>query len=323
LRYLITGGAGFIGSHLADALTADGHEVLILDDLSTGRVENVSHLLAADGAELIEGSVLDERLVLDSAVGVKLVMERPVDTLLTNVRGNDVVISSCAAAGRPLLFVSTSEIYGKNSSPGLVETSDRLLGSPAKARWNYSTSKAFGEALALGYARELGAENKVVRLFNTVGPRQTGVYGMVVPRLVRQALMHAELTVYGNGQQSRCFAHVSDTVRALVALIETPEAIGRVFNIGSPAEIRIRDLAERVIKRTGSNSTIAHVPYEDAYEDGFEELGRRVPDTTALRELTGWVAEKTIDDVIDDVAVDQRAMLGAVADIDGGARLAG
>jgi UDP-glucose 4-epimerase len=257
--------------------------------------------------------MLDEKLVLDclalsdqclhlaSAVGVKLVMERPVDTLLTNIRGNDIVISSAARHGRPLLFSSTSEIYGKNSTGALSEDSDRILGSPYKLRWSYSTAKAFGEALAYSYAKEQGAQMTVVRLFNTVGPRQTGAYGMVLPRFVRQALADDDLTVYGNGTQSRCFAHVLDVVHAMVLLLDDDRANGRVFNIGAPIETAIIALAGRVIERTGSHSKISLVPYEDAYDDGFEELGRRQPDTTALETLTGWSPSRTVDEAIDDV----------------------
>ena len=316
MKVLITGGAGFIGSHLTDALIARGDEVLVLDDLSTGCRENLSRSFDIGRVELIEGSVLDERFVLDclssvdvcmhlaSAVGVKLICERPVDTLLRNIRGNDIVISAAAAANKRLLFTSTSEVYGKNNGPALDENSDRILGSPFKSRWSYSTAKAFGEALANGYHHELGAENIVVRLFNTVGPRQTGRYGMVMPSFVRQALAGEDVTVYGDGKQSRCFAHVSDTVRALLLLLDSDDAVGQVFNIGSSTEITIRELAERVIARTESSSQIRHVPYAEAYEEGFEELGRRVPDTTRLRALTGWEPKLTIDDAIEAVVVE-------------------
>ena len=316
MKVLITGGAGFIGSHLTDALVARGDEVLVLDDLTTGRRENLSRAFETGRVELVEGSVLDEQLVLDcltstdvcchlaSAVGVKLIVDRPVDTLLRNIRGNDLVISTAAAVNRRLLFTSTSEVYGKNNGSALHEESDRILGSPFKSRWSYSTAKAFGEALAHGYHEELGSENIVVRLFNTVGPRQTGRYGMVVPSFVRQALAGEDVTVYGDGKQSRCFAHVADTVRALLLLLESDRAVGKVFNIGSGTEISILDLAKRVIARTESSSAIRLVPYDEAYEDGFEELGRRVPDTRLLRELTSWEPKLTVDDAIDGVVVE-------------------
>jgi nucleoside-diphosphate-sugar epimerase len=313
MRYLITGGAGFIGSHLVDALTTRGERVLVLDDLSTGRPENLEHVVDSDLVEFVEGSVVDEGLVnecmrsvdgcvhLASAVGVQLVVSRPLETLRRNVHGNDVVISTAARYRCPLLFASTSEIYGKQTKAALTEDSDRILGPPSKLRWSYATSKAFGEALAYSFAREQGVPMTVARLFNTVGPRQTGAYGMVLPRFVRQALAGNDLTVYGNGTQSRCFAHVLDVVHGIVLLLEEERARSRVFNIGATTETPIVELARRVIERTGSRSKIRLVPYEEAYDEGFEELGRRRPDTTALRELTGWVPARTVDDAIDDV----------------------
>ena len=325
MRYLVTGGAGFIGSHLCDALTSQGDDVVILDDLSTGRLENIMHLLRSGRTEFVEGSVLDEELVLEvlesvdacihlaSVVGVSLVVGRPVDTLLRNVRGADIVLSASAALGKRLLFASTSEVYGKTAGQALSEDSDRIVGPTTKARWNYATSKAFGEALALGYHREVGAENIVVRFFNTVGPRQTGRYGMVLPRFVRQAINDEDLTVYGDGTQSRCFAHVYDSVEAILRLLETDDAIGRVINIGRDREISILGLAERVIERAGSGSRISFVPYEQAYDEGFEELGRRKPDTSLLRELTGWAPNRDIDEVIDDVLLFERAGVDAGA----------
>lgn len=320
MRHLITGGAGFIGSHLVDALTARGDEVLVLDNLSTGRRENLEHVIDSPQVEFVEGSILDDDLVDDcikscdtvfhlaAAVGVQLIVSQPLESLLLNVRGNDTVISAAARNRRRLLFTSTSEIYGKNGSGKLNEESDRILGSPFKTRWAYSTAKAFGEALAYGYYRDSGAETIVVRLFNTVGPRQTGAYGMVLPRFVRQAVAGEDLTVYGNGTQSRCFSHVLDTVHALQLLIDSEIAIGRVFNIGTDGEIPIVELARRVIERVGSDSTIRLVPYDTVYEDGFEELGRRIPDTTAIEQLTGWKAVRTVDEAIDDVIAYEQSM---------------
>jgi UDP-glucose 4-epimerase len=320
LRYLVTGGAGFIGSHLCDALAARGDEVVILDDLSTGRLDNVDHLLRSGRVEFIHGSALDEDLVrtllhatdsclhLASAVGVNLVVGNPVDTLLHSVRGSDVVFSAAAAVERPVLFASTSEVYGKNDGAALIEASDRTYGATWKSRWNYATAKSFGEALALGYHQEHGARNTVVRFFNTVGPRQTGAYGMVLPRLVRQAVRDEPLTVYGDGTQTRCFCHVYDTVDAVVRLLDRESAAGRVFNVGSEAEISILGLARRVIARSGSSSEVHFVPYAEAYADGFEELGHRRPDTTAVRELTGWVPKHTVDDAIDDVMALEREL---------------
>jgi len=323
MRYLITGGAGFIGSHLVDALTTRGDSVLVLDDLSTGRRENLDHVLESDLVELAEGSVLDAGLVDDcmravdrcvhlaSAVGVQLVVSRPLDTLQRNVRGNDIAISAAARHGCPTLFSSTSEVYGKHSNGALTEDSDRILGSPTKLRWSYATAKAFGEALAYSFAREQGSRMTVARLFNTVGPRQTGAYGMVLPRFVRQALAGDDLTVFGNGTQSRCFTHVLDVVHAMLLLLDEERAEGRAFNVGATTETPIVELARRVIQQTNSRSTIRLVPYEDAYKDGFEELGRRKPDTTALRTLTGWVPARTVDDAIDDVIAYERSSSSA------------
>jgi UDP-glucose 4-epimerase len=313
VRYLVTGGAGFIGSHLVEALAARGDHALILDDLSTGDRRNVEHLLPSENVELVEGSILDADLVdgcvksvdacfhLASAVGVQLVVSQPLDTLLRNVRGTDIVISAAVRHRRRMLFTSTSEIYGKNSTGALDEQSDRILGSPFKARWGYSTAKAFGEALAHGYARERGAEIVVARLFNTVGPRQKGAYGMVLPRFVQQALAGKDLTVYGNGTQSRCFVHVADTVHALSLLMEDDKALGDVFNVGSDREVPIIELAAKVIERTESRSRVQLIPYENAYGEGFEELGRRKPDTSRLEGLTGWQISRNLDETIDDV----------------------
>lgn len=321
MRVLITGGAGFIGSHIADALVARGDEVVILDDLSTGRRKNIEHLLDSDQVELVEGSVLDKGLVrelmctvdacfhLASAVGVKLVVSRPLDSVLSSVRGTDIVTSAAVRFGVRLLFTSTSEIYGKNGSGALHEDSDRVLGPPTKGRWSYSTAKAFGEILAHGYAKEQGAETVIARLFNTIGPRQTGAYGMVVPTLVRQALAGEELTVFGNGTQSRCFTHVYDTVDALVGLIGTDAAIGKVFNVGTTNEVKISKLARIILERTGSDSTIRLVPYEQAYSDGFEELARRVPDCSAIQRTTGWTPSRTATEAVDDVIAHEREAL--------------
>jgi UDP-glucose 4-epimerase len=331
LRYLITGGAGFIGSHLTDALVARGDKVVVLDDLSTGRLENIEHLVRSNVVDFVEGSMLDEDLMDDcmqsvdacfhlaSAVGVQLIVQRPLDSLLRNIRGNDIVISTAARHRRRVLFTSTSEVYGKASvknganggSGALTEESDRVLGSPFKSRWAYATAKAFGEALCYSYYREQRFPMVVTRLFNTVGPRQTGAYGMVVPRFVRQALAGDDLTVYGNGTQSRCFVHVADTVNALLLLADSELAVGNVYNVGADLETPIVELARRVIERVGSSSKIQLIPYEKAYEHGFEELGRRQPDTTAIRNLTGWQATRTIDDAIEDVIAHEQAEMTA------------
>ncbi len=324
MRYLITGGAGFIGSHLTDALVARGDSVLILDDLSTGRLENVADAMASGGAEFVEGSVCDRELVdecleqtdacfhLASAVGVKLIVERSVNSLSRSVRGVQIVTEGAHRLGRRLLFASTSEIYGKNGSDALTESSDRVLGPPSIARWSYSTAKAFGEAISLGYHRERDADTVVARLFNTVGPRQSGAYGMVLPSFVGQAIAGEDLTVYGDGSQSRCFAHVNDSARALVMLMDEEGARGAAFNVGRSTEITILALAETVIERTGSSSDIRMVPYEEAYGEGFEELGRRRPDTTALEQMTGWEPRHAVEDAIDDVAAFERMRLEQV-----------
>jgi UDP-glucose 4-epimerase len=311
--YLITGGAGFLGSHLVEALVSQGKQVMILDDLSTGSRDNVAHLLDGGRAELIEGSVLDVGLVnelmpiahtcfhLASPVGVELVVDRPLETTIRNVRGTDIVTAAAAEYDARLLFASTSEVYGKQSGGSLREDSDRVYGSVTKSRWGYAAAKVMGEMLVRGYHAEQGTETMVVRLFNTIGPRQQSTYGMVVPRLISQALAGEDLTVYGDGEQSRCFTHVKDVVDALLLLVANDDAVGHVFNVGSRTEVKVNDLARRVIARTKSSSQIRHVPYAEAYGDGFEELGRRRPDTTALQQLTGWEPRFGLDDAIDDI----------------------
>ena len=320
-RFLITGGAGFVGSHLTDALLARGDAVTVLDDLSTGRRQNLRGAEGQESFTFVEGTTSDADLVdalmreadvclhLASAVGVQLVVENALPSLLGNVRGSDNVLMAAARHGRRVLFASTSEVYGKNSDSNLGEHDDRILGSSAKSRWGYALAKGFGEALAQYLHHEYDADTVVVRLFNTVGARQRGAYGMVLPRFVERALRDDPLTVYGGGEQTRCFTHVTDTMNAVIALADAEPASGRIFNVGTTQEVSIRDLAERVIDRVGSSSTIELVPYEAAFGTGFEELGRRVPDNTALRELTGWAPERTIDDAIDDVIAFQRAAL--------------
>ncbi|MGI8557229.1 MAG: NAD-dependent epimerase/dehydratase family protein [Solirubrobacteraceae bacterium] len=320
MRYLVTGGAGFIGSHLTDALIRRGDEVVILDDFSTGSRENIVHFVGENGVNVVEGSILDSDLVdelvrsvdvcmhLASAVGVQLVVAQPLATLQCNIRGNDIVISATARHERRLLFTSTSEVYGKQSPGALSEDCDSILGSPLKSRWSYAIAKSYGEALVSSHHRERDFRGTVVRLFNTVGPRQTGRYGMVVPRLVRQALAGEDLTVYGDGQQSRCFTHVADSVAGILDVCDSENSDGRVFNIGNPVEITIAELARRVIDRTGSRSRIVFVPYDVAYGDGFEELGRRKPDIAAIGELSGWTPQRSADEAIDQVIEFQRTM---------------
>jgi UDP-glucose 4-epimerase len=314
---------------LADALIARGDEVLVLDDLSTGTRNNLTGALASGRCELIEGSMLDADLVdacmqkaeacfhLASAVGVKLIVAQPLQTLTRNVRGNDVVISAAGHHGRRLLFTSTSEVYGKNGGDTVHEECDRLLGPSHCPRWAYAIAKAFGESLAFAYHRELGTPTVVTRLFNTVGARQTGAYGMVLPRFVGQALAGEDLTVYGDGSQTRCFCHVTDTVDALVGLMDREDAAGRAFNVGTTDEITVSDLARRVASRLGSTSRIRMVSFQEAYGDDFEELGRRIPDTSALRDLTAWRPRRSVDEAIDDLVAaateSPRAVVGAAA----------
>ncbi|WP_327354661.1 NAD-dependent epimerase/dehydratase family protein [Streptomyces sp. NBC_01304] len=308
--YLVTGGAGFIGSHLTEALLAQGHTVVVLDDLSTGDKANLAAVWAHPRLRFVRGSVLDDRLVdelmgrvdavvhLAAAVGVRLIVEQPLKSFTTNVRGTEHVIASAHRHGRRLLLASTSEIYGKNTGP-LTETSDRVLGATSVARWSYSTAKAVDEILALAHHRELGLPVTVVRLFNTVGPRQSPAYGMVIPRLVRQAVAGEPLTVHGDGKQRRCFAHVADVVDALLRLLAHPAANGQIFNVGTAEETSIAELAARVVARAGSRSPVVLVPYDQVYGTGFEDMERRLPDTTRLRELTGWVPRRSLDDILD------------------------
>lgn len=315
-KFLVTGGAGFIGSHLVDALVAQGHSVVVLDDLSTGRHDNLRQHAGSPYVEFVLGSILNEGLVDDvvrrsdvvlhfaAAVGVNLIVERPLESLATNIRGSEIVLEKCHKYGRKVLVASTSEIYGKNTSDALNEEDDRILGSPLKTRWSYSEAKAIEEVLAYAYYREKGLPTVIVRLFNTVGPRQVGNYGMVLPRLVDQALRNVPLTVYGSGQQTRCFCHVSDIVVAILGLVNSTESEGKVFNVGSRSEISIQGLAEKIRDITGSTSQIIYVPYDEAYEAGFEDMQRRRPDTGRIHDLLGWEPRLGLEDIIGDVAAD-------------------
>ncbi|HUR78330.1 MAG TPA: GDP-mannose 4,6-dehydratase [Acidimicrobiales bacterium] len=316
--YLLTGGAGFIGSHLTDALLARGDHVVALDNLSTGRLSNLDTAGRHPNFRFVQGSVLDEMAVdelahqcevivhLAAAVGVKLIVEQPLRSLTTNIRGSENVIEAAHRYRRKILVASTSEIYGKNTSDSLSETADRILGAPTVARWAYSEAKAIDEVLAYAYFKERGLPTVVARLFNTVGPRQSPAYGMVIPRFVEQALANEPITVFGDGTQTRCFGHVTDIVDGLLRLLDHPGAIGDVFNVGSPGEISMLDLARKIIEDTGSSSPIELIPYDQAYEAGFEDMQRRVPDTTKLRALTGWVASRTLDDILRDSIAEAR-----------------
>jgi len=319
MRLLLTGGAGFIGSHLAERLLDAGHAVSVLDNLSTGSIDNIAHLKAHPRFSYTIGSVTNEPLVaelidgadvvyhLAAAVGVKLIVERPVHTIETNVHGTEVVLRYASLKKKLVVIASTSEVYGKSTDVPFREDADLVLGATAKHRWAYACSKLIDEFLALAYWKEQSLPVVVVRLFNTVGPRQTGRYGMVLPNFVRQALAGEPITVYGDGTQSRSFTYVGDVVGALCALITEPRAVGQVFNIGSTEEVTIRALAERVRTLTGSASPIRTIPYDEAYEAGFEDMPRRVPDISRIHALIGFQPSIDLDEIIRRVVEHVRA----------------
>jgi len=313
LRVLITGGAGFIGSHLADAYLQRGDEVSVIDDLSTGTIENIRHLknnprfhytIDSVHNQPVTAELVDQCDVvfhLAAAVGVKLIVESPVRTIETNVHGTEVVLALANKKQKRVLIASTSEVYGLSTDVPVREDGNLVMGATTKGRWSYACSKAIDEFLALAYWREKKLPTTIVRLFNTVGPRQTGRYGMVIPTFVKQALAGRPITVYGNGKQTRCFGYVGDVIGALIRLMDTAESIGQVFNIGSTEEISIRELAEKVKQLTHSDSEIVFVPYDEAYEEGFEDMPRRVPDTSKINELVGFKPEMTLDGILDTV----------------------
>ena len=313
MKYLVTGGAGFVGSHLVDHLLTNNHQVLVLDDLSTGRIENLKQQNSNEKLEFIEGSILDRALVyscvnrvdrvfhLAAAVGVFNIVQFPLESLTTNIKGSENLFDACLEYLKPILITSSSEIYGKNSSDQLSEDDDRVVGAPQKIRWSYSDAKAIDESMAIALYNQKGLETRIVRLFNTVGPRQVGFYGMVVPRFVEAALKGEPITIYGTGKQTRCFGHVLDVVDAIIRVESSPVTVGKPINVGVNYEISILDLASKVIEITGSKSQIVFQPYEDVYAKGFEDMARRVPNNSLLRELTGWVPTLNIDDVIRDI----------------------
>ena len=312
MRYVITGGAGFIGSHLAEILISRGNSVVIIDNLSTG---NLNNLLAIENKiTLVHGDILTQSLIdriiaecdyvvhLAAALGVLNIVNNPLKSLQTNLQGTELVLAAANKYSKPILIASTSEIYGKNKKVPLSEEDDRVIGHPLKSRWSYSEAKAVDESLAYFYYLENRLPIRIVRLFNTVGPRQVGHYGMVLPRFVNAALKNEPLQVYGSGEQIRCFCHVDDAVRALILIMDSDEAVGQVFNVGNSQQISIMELAKKVIELTGSTSSIEKIAYEKAYPEGFEDMQRRVPDISKIKQVLGWTPEINLDQIITDIA---------------------
>ena len=312
MKYLITGGAGFIGSYLAEKLIARGDEVVILDNLSTGDTKNLSEI--REKIKFVQGNILDKDITNDlvaesdfivnlaASLGVFNIVNKPLESLITNLKGSGIVIEAADKYKKPILIASTSEIYGKNIKDSLKETDDRIIGHPLKSRWAYSEAKAVDESLAYFYYLESQLPIRIVRFFNTVGPRQVGHYGMVVPRFVGAALKNEPLSVYGSGDQIRCFCHVDDAVRALLLVMDSDKAVGQVFNVGNNQQITIMELAKKVIELTGSSSTIEKIAYEKAYPEGFEDMQRRVPDISKIKQVLGWSPEINLDQIIKDIA---------------------
>jgi UDP-glucose 4-epimerase len=312
VKYLLTGGAGFIGSHLAEKLIARGDQVIVLDDLSTGSTNNLSGI--KDKINFYKGNILNkaaiDKLVSESdyvvhlaaALGVLNIVNKPLESLKTNIQGSEVVLEACDKHRKPVLIASTSEIYGKNDKVPLNEEDDRIIGHPLKSRWSYSEAKAVDESLAYFYYLENKLAIRIVRFFNTVGPRQVGHYGMVVPRFVSAALKNEPLSVYGSGDQIRCFCHVDDAVRALLLVMDSDKAVGEVFNVGNDQQISIMELAKKVIEITGSSSSIEKIAYENAYPEGFEDMQRRVPDISKIKHSLGWSPEINLEQIVKDIA---------------------
>jgi UDP-glucose 4-epimerase len=318
MRILITGGAGFIGSHLCDRLIRDGHSVTVIDNFSTGRASNLEQLIGKTNFKLVEGSILDvsalKPLINDSdyvfhlaaAVGVFNIVNNPLASLLTNIRGTENVLESAFETNTPVFLTSSSEVYGKNVSDSLKESDDRVLGSPVTLRWSYSEAKAIDESLAYAYFIEKQLETRIVRFFNTVGPRQLGAYGMVVPRFVRSAISNEPIAVYGDGNQTRCFAHVFDVIDAVMAIAFAENTVGKVVNIGNNFEISIKELAQKIIAETNSTSEIVYVPYEEAYGHGFEDMERRVPNIDLIKQLVGWKPQRDLSTMIQDISAEMK-----------------
>ena len=314
MKILVTGGAGFIGSHLTERLIAEGHIVTVIDNFSTGNRSNLDSLSENRAFTLVEGSILDTAVLLPlidevdyvfhlaAAVGVFNIVNNPLASLLTNIRGTENVLEAAHATNTPVFLTSSSEVYGKNVSDSLKESDNRILGSPVTLRWSYSEAKAIDESLAYAYFVEKQLKTRIVRFFNTVGPRQLGAYGMVVPRFIEAALKNEPITVYGNGKQTRCFAHVYDVIDAVIAIAFAENTIGQVINIGNDFEISISALAEKVITETKSKSEIVYVPYKEAYGDGFEDMERRVPNIELISQLVGWKPQRNLTTIIRDIS---------------------
>jgi UDP-glucose 4-epimerase len=314
MRVLVTGGAGFIGSHLCDKLIQDGHEVTVIDDLSTGSLQNISVLRKNSNFTFIDGSILELKLLekaankcdyifhLAAAVGVFNIIHAPLASLLTNIRGTENVLEVADSKKIPVFLTSSSEVYGKNTSDSLKETDNRILGSPTTLRWSYSEAKAIDESLAFAYFIEKKLKTRIVRFFNTVGPRQVGSYGMVVPRFIKSALSNEPITIFGDGNQTRCFAHVYDVIDAIIAIAFAENTVGKVINIGNDYEISINGLANKIIAETGSKSEIVYIPYEKAYGDGFEDMERRVPNIELINQLVGWKPTRNLQTIISDIS---------------------
>jgi UDP-glucose 4-epimerase len=318
MRILVTGGAGFIGSYLCERLIADGHKVTALDDFSTGCASNLKALLEFEAFTFIKGSILDNKTLtplvkdtdyvfhLAAAVGVFNIVNNSLASLLTNIRGTENVLEAAYAAKVPVFLTSSSEVYGKNISDSLKESDDRVLGSPVTLRWSYSEAKAIDESLAYAYFVEKQLETRIVRFFNTVGPRQLGAYGMVFPRFVQSALANEPITIYGNGNQTRCFAHIYDVIDAVIAVAFVDNTIGRVINIGNNFEISINELAQKIIAETNSKSKIVYIPYEEAYGDGFEDMERRVPNLDLINQLVGWRPKLNLTAIITSISAEMK-----------------
>jgi len=316
MKILVTGGAGFIGSHLSERLIDIGHSVTVIDNLSTGTVSNLGTLKNSKGFTFVEGSILDNHVLrpliddadyvfhLAAAVGVFNIVNFPLASLLTNIRGTENILEIASLTSTPVFLTSSSEVYGKNVSDSLKESDDRILGSPVTLRWSYSEAKAIDESLAYAYFVEKQLETRIVRFFNTVGPRQLGAYGMVVPRFVKSALSHEPITIYGDGNQTRCFAHVYDVIDAVISIAFAENTVGKVINIGNDFEISINGLAQKIISETASKSEIVYVPYKEAYGDGFEDMERRVPNINLIHELVGWKPKRDLTTIIADISAE-------------------